>query len=100
MLNFLTTWLTLQFCATSRPAAGSLLLTAGRTWTDRAALHALSPGFPREDWPAEPGKKEPPFPTDVPVPEPCDVPVPDPGKLPDPGKPRPAEKKPKPRTAP
>jgi hypothetical protein len=53
MLNFLTTWLTFQFCAISRPSADSLL-TAGGAWIDRAALHALTPGFPREDWPAEP----------------------------------------------
>jgi hypothetical protein len=82
-------------------------MLSGSALVGRAALNALTPGFPDNpgELPKQPARPIPtdvpmPEPMDVPVPEPRDVPPPNPGHVPPTAKPRPDEKTPKPRSVP
>jgi hypothetical protein len=107
MYNFISSWLMLSFCANGSRTMDSMWQISGGALVGRAALKALSPGFP--DHPAElPQEPVRSIPTDVPMQEPMDIPVrepqdvpaPEPGGVPPASKPRPDEKNPKPRSVP
>jgi hypothetical protein len=109
MISQLLSCVFMPFCAAPNHTIAGLLQTTGDRWRGRAALQALTPGFPLDEPSDAPAPRmAPPIPTDVPVPTPTDVPVPDPGyvpprepgKVPNPARPRPDEVDPKPRSTP
>jgi hypothetical protein len=109
MLSQILSLIVMPFYAAPNHSSARILQAWGDKWCGRAALQALTPGFPRGEPSEGPTPRiAPPIPTDVPVPTPTDVPVPDPGyapprepgNIPNPARPRPDEVDPRPRSAP